>query len=132
MKSKRRRNQRGTTLIESMMALTLFGLAATSIGTLLTTQIRMQGWNVYRTNAIALASAELEDLRGMDYSDIPTGSPARTSTVQLGGMTYTISTDSLLDTPATGMKQITTTVTFNEPTGTKSYSLNAIYTAIKR
>ncbi|HUI25366.1 MAG TPA: type II secretion system protein [Candidatus Kryptonia bacterium] len=122
-------NQRGTTLIESLVALTLFGLTASAVGNLLVQQIRMQGWNTYRTNAIAVASAELEDLRSMDYSAIPA---ARSSTIQLGGMTYRVSTTALVDTPASGMKQITTTVSFTEPTGPKSYTLNAIYTAIKR
>jgi len=123
------------TLMESLFALVLFGLAAGAIGNLFVRQIRMQGWNVDRTNAIALAEAELEDLRAMDYALIPTASsstPARTATKTLGGMTYTVNTYSLIDTPVSGMKQITVTVSFKEPTGTQSYSLNAIYTAIKR
>ena len=122
-------NQRGTTLIESLFALTLFGLTASAVGNLLVEQVRMQGWNTYRTNAIAIASGELEDLRSMDYNSIPS---ARSSTIAIGGMTYSVSTVALADTPASGMKQITTTVSFTEPTGPKSYTLNAIYTAIKR
>ena len=135
MACKFRRGARGVTLIESLFALTLLGLAATAIGNLFVQQIRMQGWNVYRTNAIALASAALEDLRAMDYASIPTGSsstPARTATATLGGMTYTVNTYVLADTPANGMKQITVTVSFRDPTGAQSYSLNGIYTAIKR
>ena len=122
-------NQCGTTMVESLVALTLFGLTASAVGNLLVRQIRMQGWNTYRTNAIAVASAELEDLRSMDYNSIPS---SRSSTITLGGMTYAVSTAALFDTPASGMKQITVTVNFTEPTGPKSYTLNAIYTAIKR
>lgn len=135
MACKSRASERGVTLMESLVAIALFGLAAYAIGNLFVQQIRMQGWNTYKTNAIVLASSQLEELRAMDYDNIPTagsGQPAISTTTTLGGMTFAVNTYSLLDTPASGMKQITVTVGYTDPTGPQSYSLNAIYTAITR
>jgi type II secretory pathway pseudopilin PulG len=131
MVSKFRLNQRGTTLAESLVALGLFGLAAAATGSLLTTQMRMQRGNTYRTNAIALATAQLENLRGMDYDEMPTDSTA-SSTIQLGGLSYGVSSRVRANSPAQGMKAITVTVAYTAPAGPQSYSLDAIYTSIKR
>jgi Tfp pilus assembly protein PilV len=128
MRSERDHRERGTTLVESLFALLLFALVASAIGHLLTQQIRMEGWNVERTTATALAEQELEDLRGMDYSSIATRS--RNHTIK--GMTYTVSSQVSADTPAQNMKTIATTVSWRNANGPQTYTLNAIYTAIKR
>jgi type II secretory pathway pseudopilin PulG len=128
MNCERRRAESGTTLVESLFALGLFGVAAAAIATLLVGHVRQQGSNWVRTTAIALAERELEDLRTVDYGSI--GSRAFTKTI--GGMNYTVGTTVLPDMPVASMKTISTLVTWTEPNGAKSYTLTAIYTAVKR
>jgi prepilin-type N-terminal cleavage/methylation domain-containing protein len=128
MSSDKRQRQRGTTLLESLVALALFGIASAAIGTLLTQHIRTQGSNMTQTTAIAIASRELEDLRSLDYDDIV----SRSSTQVFGGLTYTLTTAVADDVPAAKMKSITATVTWTEANGPQTYTLDAIYTAVKR
>ena len=129
MSSKRASSARGFTLIETLASLSMFALAAAAVGTLLTTQIRMETSNAIGTTATSLAAKELEDLRSLDYPSIPT---SRTSTTTVGGVTYTIASTAVFDTPAAGMARITTNVSWTEPLGSKSCTLNAIYTDVTR
>lgn len=122
-------SQRGFTLIETVVSLGLFVLTAAAIGNLLVSQIRMENGNATRTRAISLATTELEDLRSLDYPSIPA---SRTSTTTVGGLTYTVTSRVAFDIPATGMASITTTVTWTEPLGSQTYTVNAIYTDVTR
>ena len=120
--------ERGSTLLESLVALALFGVSSAAIGTLLTEHIRAQTSNVTQTTAVALAERELEDLRAMDYADIA----ARSSTKTVASMAYTLTTRVDANVPAVNMKSITTAVSWSEPNGSRTVTLNAIYTAVKR
>lgn len=128
MSSRAFHDQRGTTLMESLVALTLFGLTAAAIGNLLTQEIRLQGTNGTATTAITLAERELEDLRAQDYGTIASRSAVNT----VGGATYTLLTTVVPDSPAPFMKSITTNVTWTEAIGPQSYLLYAIYTDVTR
>ena len=114
--------------MESLVALTLFGLTAAAIGNLLTHEIRLQGTNGTTTTAISLAERELEDLRSLEYEDIASRSAART----LGGATYYLQTTVVPDAPAPLMKSVTTNVSWTEAVGPQSYFLYAIYTDVTR
>jgi prepilin-type N-terminal cleavage/methylation domain-containing protein len=122
-------SRRGFTLIETVVSLGLFVLAAAAIGNLLVSQIRMETGNANKTTAISLATAELEDLRSLDYPSIPA---SRTSTTTVGPLTYTVTSTAAFDSPATGLARITTTVTWTDPLGSQTYTLNAIYTDVTR
>ena len=128
MNCDRVRAEGGTTLVEALLAIGLFGVATAAIVTLLVGQIRQQGSNVSRTSAIALAERELEDLRTVDYASIS----SRAFTKTIGGMNYTVGTTVVPDMPAASMKTISTLVTWTEPSGPQSYTLTAIYTSVKR
>lgn len=122
------RNRRGATLVEALVAVGLFGVAAASIGDLFVRQTRLQGANTTASTAIALAAAELEDLRALTYDDIASQSSVHT----VGGIRYDLDTEVLPDAPEAGMKTLRTTVVWTEPDGVKSYDLHAIYTDVTR
>jgi prepilin-type N-terminal cleavage/methylation domain-containing protein len=121
--------ERGFTLIETLVSLGLFVVATAAIGGLLVSQIRMETSNAAKTTAISLAAKELEDLRALDYSSIPA---SRTSTATVSGLTYTVTSRAVFDSPANGMASITTTLSWTEPLGSQTYVLNAIYTDVTR
>ncbi|MFI5397273.1 MAG: prepilin-type N-terminal cleavage/methylation domain-containing protein [Candidatus Binatia bacterium] len=129
MNSDGRAGERGFTLIETVVSLGLFAVATAAIGGLLLSQIRMETSNTAKTTAISLAAKELEDLRALDYPSIPA---SRASTATVGGLTYTVSSAAVFDTPAAGMASITTTVSWTEPLGSQTYVLNAVYTDVTR
>jgi prepilin-type N-terminal cleavage/methylation domain-containing protein len=122
-------SQRGFTMIETVVSLSLFVLAAAAVGKLLVSQVRMETDNATKTTAISLATKELEDLRSLDYPSIPA---SRTSTTTVGSLTYRVTSKATFDSPAAGMARITTTVTWTEPLGSQTYTVNAIYTDVTR
>jgi len=128
MNSRGCRNQRGSTLVESLIAISLFALGAASISNLLVTNVRIQGLNLAKTTSIALAERELEDLRTLDYPDIA----SRSSTQTVGGAQYTLTTTVTADVPAANMKTIKVVVSWPGLIGAQTYEINAIYTDIKR
>jgi len=118
----------GSTLVESLIAMCLFALAATSTSDLLVTHVRAQGSNLNKTTSIALAERELEDLRALDYASIA----SRSSTQTVGGLRYTLTTTVTADVPAAGMKTINAVVSWIDLKGAQTYAINAIYAAVKR
>lgn len=119
-------NRRGATLVEAIVAVGLFGVVAGSIGNLFVRQTRLQGANTTATTAIALAEAELEDLRALAYDQVASQSARH----DVGGIRYEVETQVDPDTPDVGMKTVRTTVMWTEPEGVKSYDLHAIYTNV--
>jgi len=128
MNSKHTSNQRGSTLIESLVALSLFSLMASAFGNLLVGHIHTSVSNDAQTTAIVLAEWALEDFRAMDYPSIA----SNTSTQVVDGRTYTVATAVVPDSPAPGIKNVTATVSWNELGRLQTYAFNALYTAVKR
>ena len=56
MNCRRRHRQRGSTLIECLVAITLFGIAGAAIERLMIQQLRAENTNVTSTTEIALES----------------------------------------------------------------------------
>lgn len=123
-----RSGARGVTLTETMVALVLFALCSSAIGRLMTTQIRMASTNNLTSRAYALAEEELEGIRALDYADIASTS----RTLDVGNVHFSLATVVEANVPATNLKTITVTVSWNEPTGSRNVALNTIYTAVKR
>lgn len=126
--ARRSGNQRGSTLVESLVAIGLFGLCMGAIGNLLVTHIQMEGVNLRQTTAIGLAEREVEDLRAINYSQIA----SRSSTQTIGSITYTVTTTVTAESPLPNEKSIRTVVSWTDRGGAQSYALNTIYTAITR
>ena len=130
MNSRARRTQRGATLVESLVALGVFGVVAAAVGNLLTQHIRGERTNGTTGTAVTIAEAELESIRSLDYPSIV--SRTFDPTPAAGSPSYHVQTTVIADSPAPSLKSITTQVSWTEPAGTKSVSLYAIYTDITR
>jgi prepilin-type N-terminal cleavage/methylation domain-containing protein len=122
----RRRRTHGFSLLEVLAAMSLFALVAAAIGKLAATTMLHGAMNRHYTQAAMLAQEELEDLRSLDYADIA----SRSSLHVVAGASYTVSTAVAPNSPASGMKHITTTVYWSGPEGTKYYAAETIYTNI--
>jgi prepilin-type N-terminal cleavage/methylation domain-containing protein len=122
--------QRGASLIESLVALALFGIAAAAISNLLTHHIRREATNGTTTTAVAVAEAELESLRSLDYPDIVTRTTNPTPAA--GSPAYRVQTTVVADSPAPSLKTISTRVSWTEAAGPKSVTLDAVYTDVTR
>lgn len=124
----RTRNERGATLIETVVAVGLFALTAATMSDFLLHQIRAGSSNYSYSKAYAIAAEEFEDIRALSYESIA----SRASTVEEGAVTYTVETTVAEDTPAPNMKQITVEVSWVEPGGARNVKVRSIYTSVRR
>jgi len=123
---RRRRNSRGSSLLEVLAAVSLFSLVASGVGVLAIGSIRQTATNRQGTAAAMLAQERLEELRGLSYAQLLPYSTTRV----VNGLTYTIGHSVLEDNPAAGMKTITATVSWAGPGGAKTYVVRTIFTSI--
>ena len=121
-------SQRGVSLIETLVALGLLAISAGTVGNFLVQQIRMGAKNYLYTQAYALAEAQLEATRALDFNFIVSGSKNTT----VGEVSYTVATQVLNDVPANGLKQITVNVSWKDQNGPKNVSVQTIYTEVQQ
>ena len=126
MTRKNRRSQRGISLLEILVAITLFALTSSGLAAFLVQSLRRTAGNRASTGAVIAAQHEVEDLRSLDYPAIVSRSYSTTIT----GKSYGVGTVVQNNTPASGMKQVTVTVSYTEPLGPESYVLRTILTQI--
>ncbi len=124
----RRRGERGFSLIETLVALSLFAMTAATMGQFLVVQIRHAANNHLQTKAYSLAAEQLEATRALRFNDML----ASTKTVAFNGVQYTVATDVDDDTPSNGLKTIEVDVSWNDPTGPKNVSVSTVYTEVRR
>jgi prepilin-type N-terminal cleavage/methylation domain-containing protein len=126
MTRKTRQSQRGISLLEILVAITLFAITSSGLAAFLVQTLRRTAGNRASTGAVIAAQHEVEDLRSLDYPAIVSRSYSTTIT----GKPYGVGTVVQNDTPASGMKQVTVTVSYTEPLGSESYVLRTILTQI--
>jgi len=122
----KKKAQAGFTLFEVLAAMSLFAIASLGMTQFAVQSMRRTADNRSVSGAIILAQREIEDQRSFDYVDIT----ARTYTTYVGTQGYNLTTAVANDTPAAGMKQLTVTVNWSSPLGSRNYVLQTILTAV--
>jgi Tfp pilus assembly protein PilV len=123
---RRRKNQKGLSLLEALAATTLFALVSAAMGTLAIGSIRATTFNRHASQAALLAQWEMERVRALPYESIVNQSTSKT----MGGQTYTLATTVQLNDPAANMARVTVTASWVGPEGAKSYATQTIYTDV--
>jgi Tfp pilus assembly protein PilV len=113
-------------MLEVLAAMSLFAIVASAVTALVTGSLRHTTRNRHGTMASILAQEKLEDLRGIAYDDIE----ATSESVVAAEQAYNIATEVEDNTPASGMKHITVTVSWTGPEGTQSYAVETVYTSV--
>lgn len=123
---KTRRGQEGVSLLEALVAISLFAMVSTAAATLAVGSVRSTALSRHAAEAAMLAQWQMEQVRGLDYPSMASSSSSAT----MGGQTFTIATNVQTDVPAANMKDVKVTVTWTGPEGTRSYSTESIYVDI--
>lgn len=106
---------RGTTLIETIMAVSIFAFVTSSLATLIVMGVHIVRDDEARLDAVALAQSQIEAVKNVPYDDIgtvngvPSGLFEQTSTEVRNNRTYTIETDiRYIDDPYDGVLPVDT------------------------
>ena len=107
--------QKGFTLIEIMIAIFLLAVALLGLASVTTSVIKGNSFSQTLTTATTLAKDKMEDLKGMSYTALPTGTVTDYATAD--GTVQTSATGSYYtrswNAPGTDTKTITVTVTWS-------------------
>jgi prepilin-type N-terminal cleavage/methylation domain-containing protein len=122
------RNQRGLSLIETIVALSLFAVTAATTSKFLVSQIRHASNNNLQTKAYSLAEDQLETIRSQRFNDMVSSSKQ----VTVGAVKYTVAATVTDDTPSNGLKSINVAVNWTDNSGPKNINVSTIYTEVRR
>jgi prepilin-type N-terminal cleavage/methylation domain-containing protein len=121
-----KRTSAGFSLIEVLVAMAIFAIAASAVTSLMYHSTSYLSGNNYQSQAITCAQASLEHLRMLDYDDVIDDSDECTG----DGVSFDVVWEVTEDEPADGAKTIVLTVSWIEKGETKSYELETIYTTV--
>jgi prepilin-type N-terminal cleavage/methylation domain-containing protein len=124
-------SQKGSTLIEALVAMAIFAAGASATFSMLMLSLVTARANALDTHAVALATQEREDLRSLVYANIVSRDPYTSASPDVfGGAKFTVHSEVQNDQPAANMKTVTVTVSWNYKGAPRSYSLSTIYTNV--
>lgn len=87
-----RRSEQGFTLLEATIATLLLGILLAGLLPHFTVYSDINSLNEVRTGAVQAAQAQMESLRVLDVSTLPTTGGTRAETVEIGSNTYSVIT----------------------------------------
>jgi len=117
----------GFSLVEVIVAIGIFSIAALGIQTLALGLVRTTQSNGHYASAAELAQGELEYLRSLPYDEVAT----QTSSATVNGVQYSIDSTVSEGADQAETKHIATTVSWVEPGGvSKHFLLQTIYADI--
>ncbi len=119
-------NQRGVTLVESLIALSLLALGASAVGNFMTSQIRHASGSHLTEQAYTLATEEIERIRALPFSEMM----GVTRTESDGDISFEVASNVQSGVPAPNMNSVSVNVTWNAPGGRKSAELRTVYAQV--
>ncbi len=122
----RLRDQRGITLVESLIALALLALGAAAVGNFMTGQIRHASISHLSGQAYSLAADEIERIRSLPFSEMSGESRTKTD----GEINFEIDSTVVAGVPAPNMKSVKVDVSWNAPGGRQTIELRTIYAQV--
>lgn len=117
--------ERGLSLIEVLVAITIFTLVAAAVTALTTSAISTTDWNRDRAHAMAIADSEIEDMRSIPYAQLT----SRFQMILVGGRRFTVSRVVTPNQPMANTTNLTVAVTWTRRGGrTHTYQARTIVT----
>lgn len=117
---------KGFSLIEVLVAMSLFMIVATAVSSLMYHSTSHLSGSNHLSQAIACAQETLEGIRVLAYEDMDNAS----SECVGDGMSFDVVSEITENDPDDGMKTVVVTVSWNEKGESKSYAIQTIYTKI--
>ena len=116
----------GYTLVELLVAVSIFAIAAAAIAAQMVHSTAMISQNAQASQAISIAQQVMEDLRTLEYDDMESGE----DTVVWKGKEFDVVWDVSEDEPQPGVKTVVVTVSWEDKGETKIYETRSVYSQI--
>jgi type IV pilus assembly protein PilV len=104
---------RGFTLIEILVAVSILSVGVLGMAALQGTSIRQNAFSMRTTEATALIESKIEEYRNIAYASIPVGDDSEADLGTGGQFTRTSSVQK--DTPVNDVKTVTIQVSWSDP-----------------
>jgi prepilin-type N-terminal cleavage/methylation domain-containing protein len=129
-----RRAQGGFSLIEVLVAMTIFAIASLAMSSLMVSSMAMVTENALASEAIGIAQGRIEATRTLPYDDMIPGNICPVSNVNSskGSTTFTLVCAVLPIPSVSGAQTIRITVRWNYRGVAKSYATETIFTEVTR
>lgn len=115
LRNKRSRSRGGFTLIEMLVAILILTIGLLGTAGLTAQVVQGNFFSKNITSATAIAQTQLEAVQNKGYAGTTTTSfPSAAATVSMGGVNFSRTTTITNDSPASNMKTIGVTVSWNE------------------
>jgi Tfp pilus assembly protein PilV len=119
------KNESGMTLVEALVCAILLALGSAAVSSLITGGLVASDKHSALLHAQVLATAEIEDLRSLDYSTLASRTPLADS---WNGMTFTIDSTVTRDAPDANMSTVSVWVTWSQRGQGFAYNLDSVFT----
>jgi len=124
-----KRWETGFTLIETLVAMSVFAIVSLAVTSLMVKDTQMISENAQASRAIAFAQEALENLREVSVVSLTNGSwPSLVS----GGTTFNVSWTATTDSPTTGMTAVVVMVNWQHKGNPRTYALQSIFTNLSQ
>jgi prepilin-type N-terminal cleavage/methylation domain-containing protein len=124
-----RSGKAGFTLIETLIAVAIFGVVSLAITSLMLANTRMISENAQASEAVGYAQELLENLREVPVDSLSPGSTSSTRTSNRGTI-YTLTWTVTPNAPAPGRTSVAVAVTWSHKGSPRSYETQSIFTKI--
>ncbi len=118
------RSNGGFSLIETLVSLALIALTVAAVGNFLDFQYRTTTANHLASQAYSIAAEELETVRSLPFDAMTNHARDLTQ----GSVAFSVATTVEDNQPAQHMKRVNVVVSWSQPGGAESVSLQTIYT----
>jgi prepilin-type N-terminal cleavage/methylation domain-containing protein len=122
----------GFTLVEVLVAMVIFAISTLATTNLMIGSMQHITSNRHGSEAVAIAQSELERVRRLPFADIVSDLAGRDVISTKSSATFHVTRTVQDNTPQTGLKEITVTVSWIHKGETKSYETKTLYTQIVR
>lgn len=118
----------GFALIEALVALLVFAIAASSLAMLINGSYVRSAANKTRAHAVAIAEEEIELVRSMRYAEMV----GRVGFAVREGKSYAVMTSLVRDQPGPNMTEVSVTVDWQERGSPYEYVAETVFTEVQR
>jgi len=122
-------SQAGSSLIEMLVATTIFAFAFIATASLLVNSTRLVALNELASEAVVIAQEQLEDLRARPFANMEEVCGSASVPSSKGGVSFTVDC-TIVEDAAAGVNEVTVTVSWSDHGEGYEYEVQGIFAQV--